>query len=200
MEEGSNISSALINFSKKLEKFSKADEKNRRLNLNRLNKKNGNAALSQKRLKESILESEEERRTAVLNAYRAFKFPSSKAVEEDENALSKAYEMFKAVLDLNRGAEKETVEFRHIEMYAPFCDKEFYTSVAGAGTGSGNGKFIYLAAWFRFEKKITDYVPVMKCRNSGSSFYLDFEEAETHLFSPEEKEVLSIIEKEFYCS
>ena len=179
MEESPNVSNIFVKFSKKLDSFSRAQEDQRRI----VRKESKNALL-----KSRIAENEEEKRNRIIESYRAFKVPSSRGIEEDEEALLKAYELYKNLLEMQEKSRKDKVFIRRAEIYAPLCEKDFYFS---------DEKIVFLIAWLRFEKNITDYVPAI-IKDASSSPYLDFIEAETFRFSPEQKEIIAIIQDYFY--
>ena len=179
MEESPNVSNIFVKFSKKLDSFSRAEENQRKI----VRKENKNAFL-----KSRIAESEEEKRNKIIETYRAFKIPSSRGTEEDEEALLKAYELFKTLQEMKEKSGKEKVFIRRAEIYAPFCEKDFYFS---------DDKIIFLIAWLKFEKNITDYVPFIVSTGTSSP-YLDFAEAETFRYSPEQKEIIAVIQDYFY--
>lgn len=184
MADSTNISNVFLKFSKKLEAFSRAEDSDKRIY-----KSDDKDA----RLQKVIDDSETAARNSVIETYSSFKLPASKAVDEDEEALFKAYNLYKAIEELNRGeggasGGVQTVFIKRYEIENPIVKKDFYVT--------GN-KFVYLQAWLYFEKGVKDAVPVIEKEESGKVL-LEFEPYDSHHFSAYEKETLEIIRKNFY--
>lgn len=183
--EQMNASKAISDFSKKLKAFVSSGEKDPHF-------KSENASLQEK-----ITEREALRRSNIISYYKKFTTPDV-TISEDEDNLMKAYALFKGLRALNQGTGDEHTFIKGTELISPLAQKARYTS---------GGDFVYLAAWFLFEKGIEDFAPVLEEKKDDSSkgaaipsasFCLDFIPASKKAFSLHDREILGIIKNEFY--
>ena len=179
MHESEDVSGSLLRFAEKLKRFVAADSKD----------KNVSSGFDEgKILQLKINENLNDRISRIVGEYASFRIPASKSIEDDEESLVKCYQLFKSVLEINKSIGNGAVFVKSMEFESPFLKKECYVS---------KKDFIYLQAWLFFEKKIKDFFPVIVRERTGK-VRLDFQEAEVHRFSGEEREIFRIIEEKFY--
>ena len=165
-----DIIEAMEKFSKKIVSFKRAENKSFVMNES-----------SEKKLQETINLSEQERVSAIKKEYENFKNPLSREIETDENALLKAFEIFMSLTELKKNSDGEGASLRNFEIDCSICRKSEYTKPACS-------KFIFLQSWFYFEKKITEYIPVI-CLSDKGYCYIDFSDADSCRFNSREKEI-----------
>lgn len=188
MAENKSIWKAFSDFSKKFERFQKSEnstriDSNQNLNLQNL-----------------INENENSKKTAVLNSFKNYEIPYTKEIEEDENSLLKAYEIFKATLEINKKFADEKTFLMDFKLASPITKKANYIY---------GGEFIYLQLWFRLCKKIKDFVPILKKvsfdfadkisdekklgEKSAENFVLSFVSSDDFEFDSKQKEIVQIV-------
>ncbi|MBE6354795.1 hypothetical protein [Treponema sp.] len=165
-----DIIEAMENFTKKMDSFKHAENKSFAVNES-----------SEKKLQEKINRSEQERVSAIKKEYENFKNPLSREIETDENALLKAFEIFMSLTELKKNSDGEGASLRSFEIDCSICRKSEYTRPACS-------KFIFLQSWFYFEKKVTEYIPVI-CRSDKGHYFIDFLSADENRFYSREKEI-----------
>lgn len=134
-----------------------------------------------KKIQNKISEIQNAQEEKILSQYKAFVNPVSKEIEEDENELLECFEEFlKINFRKNELNDEESVIF--IKSSIP--KKTHYTS----GTD-----FIYLRAWFKYEKEKAEFVPTL-VKNESGFFRLTFIPAENAQYSIQEKHILNLIE------
>lgn len=169
--QNKSFSQAMSDFSKKLSRFTEA----------------GNTTIEKpltpdKRLQAAIHNMEQDRKSLIEKQYAAFVNPVSQQVEEDEENLLKAYNLFKQALELNSNTGDVHTKLADLRISSPLCQKSEYTS------GSG---FSFLRIWFLNKEKEADFVPMISMYNE--SRYLEFIPRDEYEFSKFEKEVLQLI-------
>lgn len=186
--EAKNASKAISDFSKKLKAFVSSGQEDPQF-------KSENASLQEK-----INEREALRYSNIISYYKKFTTPDSSLAEDQENLL-KAYALFKGLRALNQASGDEQTFIKSGELISPLTQKARYTK---------GGDFVYLTAWFIFEKGIGDFAPVLVEKNGGgtgaagtgttgvATFMLDFVPSSKRAFSLHDREILGIIQKEFY--
>lgn len=169
--QNKSFSQTMSEFSKKLNRFTEAG-----------NTKLEKPLSQDKRLEQTIHNMEQDRKNLIEKQYAAFSNPVSQQVEEDEENLLKAYNLFKQALELNLNAGDSHTKLADLRISSPLCQKREYCS------GSG---FSFLMIWFLKKEQDAEYVPVISMHNE--SRYLEFIPRDEYEFSKFEKEVLQII-------
>ena len=140
------------------------------------------------RLQEVISEREAERSTYILKKYDEYENPLTPDIEEDENSLMNAYELFCSVNQLNKAnidkGEKIT-KIRYFEITGAVCRKAEYTDLNA-------DSFIFLRLWFLNKNPDAAFVPEL-ARNEKGDFYIDFSERELWKPTSAEKEILQCL-------
>lgn len=149
-------------------------------------------------LQETIREKSERLRRNVTATYKIYRSPfeilgadSNRAasIDADEQALFKAYNLYKSVMDLNLQNQDEigATYIKDVEIFSPLAQKNVYIS---------GGQFVYLRAWLCLEKNCAEYVPFFE--EDNGKVRLRFERAENIKTDRHEQEILRIIKDEFY--
>lgn len=180
------VANAFSAFSKKFARFNKAKDSER----------------VEEVRKDSILQdkinSREERfEFAIISTYRIYKSPyealgtksaRAKSIDDDQQSLLKAYNLFKSITEINEKLGDEQTFIARADIESTVCKKDSYTR---------GGQFIYLQCWLMFAQHAADYIPVLEERKEGV-FQLKFYKAETVHFLPKDTELIEIVKKTFY--
>lgn len=184
---GIDISEAFSSFSKKLKRFEQSSSQERTVTPAR-------DAL----LQTQIRESGERFKIGVVSTYRIFRAPfealgqnsdRAASIDRDQQALLKAYNLYKSVIDIDRENQDEenSTHIGSVQIVSPLAQKASYTD---------GGQFIYLEAWLYFEQNCREYIPVfMEVEGKNQ---LVFKAAGSFDFNPHDKEIFRLIEAEFY--
>ena len=151
-------------------------------------------------LQRKVDEKDKDYRKAIVTAYSRFMNPfgtlgkmsrEASEINEDEQNLLKAYNLFKTVKKANEeiGDGSTFIKFGGIK--TPLTDKLRYTT---------GGDFIYLQCWLIYEQGVHDYVPCISEREERlETFYtLDFVPTRSYDFGWQDREVLVEVEEAFY--
>ena len=190
----SEITKALRDFSRSFKKFSSSSK---------------NDCIPQKKssskdslLQEEINLKEEKFRSGIIATYRIYKNPfealgqesdRAAAINNDEQLLFKAYELYRKVMELNRENPEETGDtfIQNFTIFSPLSQKAAYTE---------GGQFIYLCLWLYFEKKCQEYIPFFETfqEKKKKKKRLSFTEKDSYSCSFHDKEIFEIVRQEFY--
>lgn len=180
------LSEAISNFSKKLARFSSQPEQERRP-----------VHTSDEKLQVQINEREDRMKAAVLATYKIYKSPfealgkdsnRAKIIDEDEQNLLRAYNLYKAVCAANSEKSDEHTFLKNIEISTPLAEKYAYTT---------GGQFVYLLTWLFYEQNAKEFIPEFFETQDGK-FVLKFYPAEKYEFDAKTKETAGIIKENFY--
>ncbi len=182
------LSDAISSFSQKFQKFSRQSNQSR------------NPVPTENSLLQSQIDEREGRlKSAVLSTYKIYKSPyealgkdskRAKAIDNDELLLLKAYNLFEGVFKANSEKADEGTFLRTMEISSPLSDKYSYTS---------GGQFVYLICWLMFEQNKKEFIPEFFEYETGK-YSLVFFQGEKYEFDQKMKEVISIIESNFYAA
>ena len=134
----------------------------------------------------------------VVAAYRQLLSPESffgdfsaiaQQLEDDKNLLVRAYDLFVALVDLNRQLGDKDTFITDFTIASPLTQRERYT------TGSD---FVYLQFWLQWEAKRTDYVPVLRLARGQPGWQLVFIPSGSFSWTDWELNVVQLLEEEFY--
>ncbi len=139
-----------------------------------------------KSLQEQINQRESERALVLRRQFLEYVSPMTSDIEDDEEALLKAYKLYCQLVELNESAGDTGTHLRDLSITSPLCRKSEYT-------GSGDSRFCYLRLWFAATNPDALYMPVME-QDSNGNWYLGFVEKELWKPSLLEKEVMQSIE------
>ncbi len=138
-------------------------------------------------IKQVIKESAVTYKDKVIRIYQEYIEPQSIQTEQDQDALVKAYDMYKAMLDLNDRMGDTTTRVSSFTISSILARNQLYTV---------NDKFVYLQMWFMNEKGYNDYVPVMVQTKNG--YRLDFVDPDDFAFTGNNRRIASIINEYYY--
>ena len=134
----------------------------------------------------------------VLESYRQLLAPEQRfgdfsaiaqQLEDDKKLLVQAYDLFVALVDLNRQLGDEQTCIRDFIITSPLTQRERYTV----------GKdFVFLQFWLQWEAKRTDYVPVLRLARDLPSWQLIFIPSGSFSWTDWEQAVVQLLEEEFY--
>ena len=134
----------------------------------------------------------------VVAAYRQLLSPESffgdfsaiaQQLEDDKKLLVRAYDLFVALVDLNRQLGDKDTFITDFTIASPLIQRERYT------TGSD---FVYLQFWLQWEAKRTDYVPVLRLARGQPGWQLVFVPSGSFSWTDWELNVVQLLEEEFY--
>ena len=164
---------AIADFSKKLNKFNESQEARRIVSVS-----------SDKVLQRKILDSEEERREKLVSVLNGFLEPFSRDVEEDEENLSKAYDLFCGILEVQKSKGSKETRLADLALKSPLCSKPEYIH---------GDRFSYLKVWFLKQHNDSAFVPEI-CLNVQKIHCICFVPKDEARFSPLEKELFGLLE------
>lgn len=145
--------------------------------------------MNDKMLQEEINRREEERTEMLRKRYLDFLEPPTPDIEEDEENLLKAYELFCKVNEIsetiNQEPSKAKARLRSMEIASPLCRRDDYT-LGDAMT--------FLRLWFLNKEPEVAFVPEF-IRAENGQFYLSFTARELWNLTSLEKEILQSLEE-----
>ena len=134
----------------------------------------------------------------VLESYRQLLAPEQRfgdfsaiaqQLEDDKKLLVQAYDLFVAMVDLNRQLGDEQTCISDFIITSPLTQRERYTV----------GKdFVFLQFWLQWEAKRTDYVPVLRLARGLPGWQLIFIPSGNFSWTDGEQAVVQLLEEEFY--
>lgn len=134
----------------------------------------------------------------VLESYRQLLAPEQRfgdfsaiaqQLEDDKKLLVQAYDLFVAMVDLNRQLGDEQTCISDFIITSPLTQRERYTV---------GRDFVYLQFWLQWEAKRTDYVPVLRLARGASGWQLIFIPSGSFSWTDWEQAVVQLLEEEFY--
>lgn len=147
-------------------------------------------------LQDKINAGEAARKQAVSKSYRIYRDPfgelgktseRARAIYDDEQALLRAYNLFKAVTEASGGKSDKETFVSSFTIESPLARKNAYTF---------GGNFIYLVCHLMFEEGVSDFVPVLN--EEGASYRLSFVPAASFRFEQKDSDVIRIVRETFY--
>ena len=145
--------------------------------------------MNDKLLQEEINRREEERTQMLRKKYLEFLEPRTPDIEEDEENLLKAYELFCKINEItdtiNQDPSKAKARLRSMEIASPLCRRDDYTL---------GDAMVFLRLWFLNREPETAFVPEF-VRAENGAFYLDFTARELWTPGTLEKEILQSLEE-----
>ena len=134
----------------------------------------------------------------VLETYRQLLAPEqsfgefsaiAQQLEDDKKLLVQAYDLFVAMVDVNRQLGDEATYISDFIITSPLTQRERYTV----------GKdFVFLQFWLQWEAKRTDYVPVLRLARDLPGWQLIFIPSGNFSWTDGEQAVVQLLEEEFY--
>lgn len=191
MENKQTLGTAVSNFEQQFKRFQDSGNKPPEF------------LLPKKRAKEAIARlspsgKEAKGKKIVLQTYGQFLAPEqsfgdysaiAQQIEDDKKLLVQAYDLFVAMVDLNRQQGDEQTCIRDFTITSPLTQRERYTV---------GRDFVYLQFWLQWEAKRTDYVPVLRLARGASGWQLIFIPSGSFSWTDWEQAVVQLLEEEFY--
>ncbi|WP_022931059.1 hypothetical protein [Treponema bryantii] len=174
MSEKRNLAQSVAAFTKK---FSKLNDEDKELQQTPLSK--------DKILQEEIKLREAEREESLRRRFSDFMEPRTQDIEQDEENLLQAYQLFCKLQDLCEATkqEKSTARLHSLKIESPLCKRDDYTL-------SENMAFLRL--WFLQTNPDANVVPEF-IRDENGLFYLEFTDKELWTPNSLEKEITTLI-------
>ena len=138
-----------------------------------------------KSLQDQINERESERTSVLRRQFLEYVSPLTSDIEDDEEALLKAYKLYCQVVELNETAGDAGTHLRDFSITSPLCRKSEYT-------GGGDGRFCFLRLWFAATNPDALFMPVME-QDTNGNWYLSFVEKEMWKPTLLEREIMQIV-------
>ena len=191
MENKQTLGTAISNFEEQFKRFQDSGNKPPEF------------LLPKKRAKEAIARlspsgKEAKGKKIVLQTYGQFLAPEqnfgeysaiTQQIEDDKKLLVQAYDLFVAMVDLNRQLGDDATFISDFTIASPLTQRERYTV----------GKnFVFLQFWLQWEAKRTDYVPVLRLARGLPGWQLIFIPSGNFSWTDGELAVVQLLEEEFY--
>ena len=138
-----------------------------------------------KSLQDQINERESERASVLRRQFLEYVSPMTSDIEDDEEALLKAYKLYCQVVELNETAGDAGTHLRDFSVTSPLCRKSEYT-------GGSDGRFCFLRLWFAATNPDALFMPVME-QDAKGNWYLSFVEKEMWKPTLLEREIMQIV-------
>ena len=188
MENKQTLGNAISNFEQQFKRFQDSGNKPPEF------------LLPKKRATAKALDMEKSRkgRKSSLLAYRQLLHPAesfgdfsaiAQQLEDDKKLLVQAYDLFVALVDVNRQLGDKDTFIADFTIASPLTQRERYT------TGSD---FVFLQFWLQWEAKRTDYVPVLRLARGQPGWQLVFIPSGSFSWTDWELNVVQLLEEEFY--
>ena len=170
MAEKRNLAQAVAAFSKKFSKLNDDDKEEQQPPLSK-----------EKLLQDQINQRESEREEELRRRFSDFLEPRTQDIEEDEENLLQAYELFCKLNEVceTTAKEKSTARLRSFEITSPLCKRDDYTL---------GDNMAFLRLWFLQKNPDATVVPEF-VRDENGQFFLNFIEKELWKPSSLEKEI-----------
>ena len=174
MSEKRNLAQSVAAFTKK---FSKLNDEDKELQQTPLSK--------DKILQEEIKLREAEREESLRRRFSDFMEPRTQDIEQDEENLLQAYQLFCKLQDLCEAAkqEKSTARLHSLIIESPLCKRDDYTL---------GENMAFLRLWFLQTNPDANVVPEF-IRDENGLFYLEFTDKELWTPNSLEKEITTLI-------
>ena len=191
MENKQTLGSAISNFEQQFKRFQDSGNKPPEF---LLPKKRAVAAIAQRAPSGKGTSGKK----IVLETYRQLLAPEqsfgefsaiAQQLEDDKKLLVQAYDLFVAMVDVNRQLGDEATYISDFIITSPLTQRERYTV----------GKdFVFLQFWLQWEAKRTDYVPVLRLARDLPGWQLIFIPSGNFSWTDGEQAVVQLLEEEFY--
>jgi len=169
--ESKSISKVLADFSKKFARFSESS-----LSEQAIKKES-----PLKALQEQINERENERILFLRRQLQEYIAPLTSDIEEDEEALIRAYKLYCMLVDTNKELGDPATHLKDSSIVSPICKKSEYTSLPG--------RFPFLRLWFLIMNPDSLFIPELR-QSADGEFLLNFLEKDLWQPTGLEKEIM----------
>ena len=174
MADKKSIAQTLNEFSRKITAMSNGAEFRVNAESNRM-----------KNLQAQINLQEEERLNYLKARFSEYLEPITQNIEEDEEALMKAYSLFCQFNELNQNAGDRTTRLKSLSLMSPLCRKTEYTSELPSEN------FSLLRLWFIVKNPEALLVPeISEVETAPGTYVLDFIDIDMWQQNSFEKEII----------
>ncbi len=184
-KERKTMGQALEAFSKKFAAAKAADPENPQ---DLIQKPESKMSLLQKQINEK----EEEEVLLLKKQLEEFFQPRTQDIEKDQEDLTKAYNLYCQLVELNKTASDSETHLKDLSIISPLCKKSEYTA--------NPQRFSLLRHWFLTTNPLALYVPLLESRNpleqGPQEYLLTFVDKEDYQASPFEKQLAILTELE----
>jgi len=190
MDKNRSLSKAISDFENKFNRFKKSvgPEPNF-LKKNETSDLDSNLKLTKERYKKSVIDNYKK----FISPFQVFGKSSAIAdqLEKDKENLVIAYNLYKAVHDLNKEKGNSETYIKAPNIETPLTKRDRYTK---------GGEFIYLQCWFIYEHKHnkTELVPQLEFNEKTDSWKLTFTQKNKWHITGNDLEIEAIISECFY--
>ena len=139
------------------------------------------------KLQAQINQHEEERFTYLQSRFSEYLNPLTQDVEQDEENLMKAYQLFLKLQELNKTDGDSATHLKSYLLTSPLCRKSEYTALPSES-------FSLLRLWFIVNNPDAAFVPeIVAMENAAGSFALDFIDIDMWQQTSFEKEIINMV-------
>ena len=174
--DSKSISQALADFSNKFARFKAGDGGQEQASIK--------AASPLQSIQNQINERESERADLLRRQFLEYVSPLTADIENDEEALLKAYKLYCQLVELNSTAGDSGTHLRDISIISPLCRKSEYTAA--------DGRFCFLRLWFAATNPDALFIPQME-QDSNGNWFLGFVEKELWKPTLLEREIMQVV-------
>ena len=172
------ISQALADFTSKFARFKAGEGESEQASIK--------VVSPLKSIQNQINERESERAALLRRQFLEYVSPLTADIEDDEEALLKAYKLYCQLVELNTTAGDAGTHLRDISITSPLCSKSEYTGA--------DGRFSFLRLWFVATNQDALFGPQME-QDSNGNWYLGFVEKELWKPTLLEREIMQVVGK-----
>ena len=138
------------------------------------------------RLQAQINQHEEDRQKYLKSRLAEYFNPLTQDVEQDEENLMKAYQLFLKIQEINKTDGDSATHLKSYLLTSPLCRKAEYTA-------EHSENFSLLRFWFAVNNPETAFVPeIVEMENTPGTFALDFIDIDMWQQTSFEKEIINI--------
>ena len=146
------------------------------------------AASDMTKLQAQINQQEAERFKNLQGRFSEYLNPMTQAIEQDEENLMKAYQLFLKLLELNKTDGDSSTHLKSYMLTSPLCRKSEYTG----SVPSEN--FCLLRLWFLVNNPDAAFVPeITELENAPGSYALNFIDIDMWQPASFEKEIINMV-------
>ncbi len=139
------------------------------------------------KLQTQINQHEEERLSYLQSRFSEYLNPLTQDVEQDEENLMKAYQLFLKLQELNKTDGDSATHLKSYLLTSPLCRKSEYTVLPSES-------FSLLRLWFIVNNPDAAFVPeIVAMENAAGSFALDFIDIDMWQQTSFEKEIINMV-------
>lgn len=141
-----------------------------------------------KKLQSQINQQEEEHLKNLQLRFSEYLNPLTQEIEQDEENLMKAYQLFLKLLELNKTDGDSVTHLKSYLLASPLCRKADYTA------GIPSESFSLLRLWFVVNNPDAAFVPeIVEMENAPGTYALNFIDIDMWQQTSFEKEIINMV-------